>query len=429
MEMNGWDSVSALSATAANRALAANSQSLITHFQVSGSTLSGDYEIHGNFGPWQIVAGGSGNLLRLSVPIAAGAITPAGGASIDLTGATAVVDVSLQLLPAPDGQAKDLVFDLAKAGQVGGAGGPGVVSPVHLDAPAAMLAELGDTGITLVLDGVAQALTANAGAVSFVFASLSLIPSSVGGWLTPASMAFVYIEVVGGGGQLCILGSSNPQGAQTLPHDVDPELFAGGGSLAFAISGDLFLTQMITPALPAVFGGGASLSCFEYDTSRHVINAALPFDTNSIKEGAIWYTPRVTTLTVGTVGANLTFAVNGDCDLKAGISMTWWITSQYPSRFDPAGQSLIFADDPRPQSGHQADIPWWFWLGGPLVEAITQVVVNEIADSLAGELNGHLGTQGLGVLAAQPVHWQGAPNFHVTSARLNSALMINGDPA
>jgi hypothetical protein len=427
MELHGWDTVSALSATAANRALAANSQRLITHFQVSGSTLSGDYELQGEFGPWQIVPGGSGSLLRLALPIAAGTIRPDGGASIDLAGSSAVVDVSLQLLPAPDRQ--DLVFDLAKAGQVGGAAGPGVVSPVHLDAPPATRTALGDTGTRLVLDGVAEALAANADTVSFVFASLSLVPSGGTGWLTPASMAFVYAEVAGGGGQLCVLGSSSDQGAATLPHDVDPELFAGGGSLAFAISADLFLTKLISPSLPGVFGGGADSGCFGYDPARHVITAAHPFDTQSVKEGAIWYTPRVTSLSVGTVGSFLTFAGRGDCDLKAGISMSWWITSQYRMGFDPAGPSIFFSGDPNPQSGHTADIPWWFWIGGVLVEEITEIVVQEIADSLAGELNGHLGTQGLGALAAQPVHWQGAPDFRVTGARLNDALMINGDPA
>jgi hypothetical protein len=429
MDMYGWDTVSALSADAANRVLAENSHSLITHFQVSGSTLSVGYDLQGEFGAWQIVAGGSGNLLRLAVPIAAGSIRPAGGAAIGLAGATVVVDVSLQLLPVPDSKTTDLVFDLRQAGQAGGPAGPGIVSPIRLDAPAATLAALGDVGARLVQDGVAQALAANAGAVSFVFASLSLIPSGADGWLTPAACAFVYLETAGGQGQLCVLGSTTGQGAAALPHNVDPELFVGGGSLAFAISADLFLTRLISPALPALFGGAADPGCFGYDAAQHVITAAHSFGTRPVKEGAIWYTPEVTSLTVGTVGGNLTFAVRGGCDLKAGISMDWWITSQYPGQYDTASQSISFAGDPKPQSGHTADIPWWFWLGGPLVEGITEVVVTEIAGSLAGELNGHLGSQGLGTLAAQSVHWQGTPQFQATGARLDGALMINGDAA
>jgi hypothetical protein len=429
MELNGWDTVSALSASAANSALAANSNKLITHFKVSGTTFSVGYVLQGEFGPWQIVAGGSGNLLRLAVPILSGSIQPAGGAIVSVAGATAIVDLCLELLPAPDGQAKNLVFDILEAGQVGGPGGPGVVSPVQLNAPAAMLAELGDTGTRLVLDGVAEALAQNAGAVSFVFASLGIVPAGGDSWLTPAESAFVYQEVIGGGGYLCILSTATAQNIAALPRNVDPELFAGGGSLAFAISADLFLTRLITPALPGVFGGSANPGCFGYNLAAHQVTAAHSFSVASVKEGAIWYTPQVTSLTVGVTGGSLTFAVRGNCDLKAGISMDWWITTQNPAQFSPASQSISFAADPNPQSGHTADIPWWFWLGGPLAEAITQVVVKEISDSLAGHLTGQLGSQGLGSLAAQSVHWQGAPSFLVTSARLDGALIVNGNPA
>ncbi|MHA6758310.1 TULIP family P47-like protein [Streptacidiphilus sp. PAMC 29251] len=429
MNIYGWDTVSALSVETANSALAQNSNKLISDFKVSGETLSTPYDLQGEFGPWRIVPGGSGNLLRLAVPIAAGTVRPGAAAGIDLAGCTALVDVSLELLPAPDGHSQDLVFALHQAGQLGDQGRPGVITPVGLQGPGATSAALGAVGTGLVLNGVAESLAANAHAVSFVFASLNPMAPGAGSWLAPVHSAFLYQETVGGAGHLAILSTTTDRDVSGLQHTVDPELLAGGGELAFAMSTDLFLTHLVAPGLPQVFGGGANPGCFGYDPAKHVITAAHGFGTSSVKEGAIWYTPQVTSLSLGVVGGALALSVNGNCDLKAGISMDWWITSQYSMRYAPAGQSISFSPDQGSRSGHTAHIPWWFWAGGPLVESITQIVVTMISDSLAGVLSGRLGSTGLGTMAATSVHWQGVQAFNATSARLDGALMVNGNPA
>ncbi|MEZ0092564.1 TULIP family P47-like protein [Streptacidiphilus sp. EB129] len=429
MNIYGWDTVSALSVETANRALAQNSNKLISDFKVSGETLSTPYDLQGEFGTWRIVPGGSGSLLRLAVPITAGTVRPGTGAGVDLAGCTALVDVSLELLPAPDGRSQDLVFALHQAGQLGEQSRPGVITPVLLQAPTATSAALGAIGQGLVLNGVAESLAVNAQAVSFVFASLNLVVPGAGSWLAPVHSAFVYQEVVGGGGHLAVLSTTTDRDATGLQHTVDPELFAGGGELAFAMSENLFLTGLVAPGLPQVFGGGANPGCFGYDPARHAITAAHSFGTASVKEGAIWYTPQVTSLSLGVVGGALALAVSGNCDLKAGISMDWWITSQYPMRYDPARQSITFGGDQNSRSGHTAHIPWWFWAGGALVEAITQIVVTMISDSLAGDLSARLGSTGLGAMAATSVHWQGVQAFDAASARLDGALMVNGNPA
>ncbi|MEV0094835.1 TULIP family P47-like protein [Streptomyces sp. NPDC050738] len=429
MNIYGWDTVSALSIDAANRSLAQNSARLVTQFKVSGETLGTSYELQGEFGTWRIVPGGSGNILRVVVPIAAGTIRPASAGPVDLAGSSALVDVSLELLPTADGRSQNLVFAMHQAGRVGVPSIPGVVTPVRLNASPATANTLGPVGEGLVLNAVAGALAAHASEVSFVFASLNLVPPASGSWLTPVRSAFVYQEPRGRSGQLVIMSVTTDRDISRLEHTVDPELFATGDELAFAMSQDLLLTKLIAPALPQVFGGGSGPGCFGYDAGRHIITAARRFATNSVKEGAIWYTPQVGSLSVGVVGGQLALAVSGDCDLKAGISMNWWITGQYPMAFDRTGQRVSFANSTGSRSGHSASIPWWFWAGGPLVEAITEVVVTMIADSLAGDLSAHLGSVGLGSLAAQSVHWQGARAFSASLARLNGALMVNGTGA
>jgi len=427
MNIFGWDTVTALSVGAVNRALAANSNQLIQEFKVSGETFGNSYELQGEFGPWQVVAGGSGSLLRLSVPIATGSIRPGVGAVVDLAGSTAVLEVSLDLLPTADGRSQHLVFALDRAATTGAVPQPGAVTPVSLSAPAAATAELGTLGVELVLDGVAQALASDASAVSYVLASVNLVPPTANSWLTPVQSAYVYQEVIGAGSYLAILSTVSSRDIAQLPRTVDPELFSGGGDAAFAISEDLFLEQLIRPALPQVFGGSADASCFGYDPVKHVITAARQFGIAEVKEGAIWYTPNVTTLSLGVVGGALAMAVNGTCDLKAGISMDFWVTSQYPMIYQPATARISFGGDPHATSGHSAHIPWWFWAGGLLVEAITQIVVSVITDSLSSELSSRFGSVGLAALAGQPVAWQGMSQFDVVGARLNGSLMISGN--
>ena len=429
MNIYGWDTVTALSVTEVNKALTAGATKLIQQFKVSGQTISTSYEMQGEFGPWQIVPGGSGNLLRLAVPIGAGSIRAGSGNPIDLAGATAVVDVSLELLPAPDNRSQQLVFALHKAAVLGDAPQPGVVTPVSLTASAAVTDALGPLGSGLVLNGVAEALASDAAAVSYVFASVNLVPPSVNSWLTPVHSAYVYQEVIGGGSYLAILSTTTARDVSQLQHTVDPELFSGGGNTAFAISEDLFLTQLVAPALPQVLGGSTNPGCFGYDPVKHAITAAHSFGIAEVKSGAIWYTPVVTSLNLGVVGGALTLAINGNCDLKAGISMDWWVTSQYPMVYSAAAQKITFAGDPNSRSGHSAHIPWYFFAGGLLVEAITQAVVAVITESLASSLSSRLGSVGLAGLAGQTVAWQGMRQFTVSTARLDGALCLDGTAA
>ncbi|WP_198035240.1 TULIP family P47-like protein [Streptacidiphilus rugosus] len=426
MNIYGWDTVCVLSVDTANAALKRSAAQLVTEFKYSGHSLSTNFDLHGRFGAWQIVPGGSGSLLRLALPFAEGAVVPAAASGVDLTGCTAVVDIALELLPTPVNGGNRLVFSLHGAQEQGAAPTPGVVTPVHLDGPSDTLAKLGAIGQGLVLNGVVAALAANAAEVSFVFASLDPLGADADAWLAPVRSAFLYLETAGGHGWLAVLSTTDARDITGLQHTVDPEVLGGGPQVALAVSPDLFLRHLIAPGLPQVFGGGADPGCFGFDPNAHQITAAHPFSTQSVKEGAIWYTPRVSQLRVGVVGSALAVQVSGDCDLKAGISMNWWSTSQHLVRFDPAGQRLVVDGDPNARSGHSASIPWWFWAGGLIVEGITQAVVAVIVESLSSALNSRMGTVGLGALPARNVRWLDAAGSTVTGAGLDGSLMLGG---
>jgi hypothetical protein len=426
INLNGWDTVSALSVDAVNRALTESTDRLITDFEMSGSRCPRGSSSAASSGRGAR-SRRSGNILRLAVPIASGSIRPTDGAAVDLAGATALVDVSLELLPTAEG--RNLVLALHKAGQVGDPARPGVVTPVRLDVPPVTKEGLGAVGARLVLDGVVDILTTKAATVSFVFASLNLVSSDSGGWLSPVLSAFRYLETMDGRGHLCVLSVTRRRDIQKLPHTVDPDLLAGSGDLAFAVSEELFQTGLVVPALPEVFGGAANAGCFRYDRGKNRVSATRAFSVRSIKRGAIRYTPRVTSLDLKVVGDRIELTVNGNCDLKAGITMRWWVTSRFSTSFDKAGQRLHFSAGSNTRSGHEVHIPWWFAIGGLLVTDITEFAASMISDRMTGTLRSRLGSTGLGSLAGRSVRWPGMDDVRVTEAELDEALLIHGTTA
>jgi hypothetical protein len=429
MNIFGWDTVSVLSITCVNRSLANDSAMLLKAFQFSGNNFGTSYQGGGDFGAWRVLSGGSGELLRLALPITSGQIRGGTAEPIDLSGIEAIVDVSLRLLPS--GTKQDLVFSFGTAGRLGDAPRPDVVTPVGITGPASVIDALGDQGKELVLDGIASFLCADARALSYAFASINLVPPGAASWLAPASSSYCYIErpnPAGGApvGYLAILSVITRRPIGQLSRTVDPELLVG--DTAFAIAGDVFLAHVIQPTLPALFGGAAASDCFVFDAASHAIKQAKAFDIASVKEGLIRYDPRVTALSVTVVGGSVAMSIDGDCDLKAGISMTFWLRNQSRLIFDATTARVAFSADPRPQSGHQADVPWWFYGGGLLVEEITELVVKVIADGIASDLGERLGSVGLAAIAGQSVRWQGMSAFDVTGARLDGAFMISGKP-
>ncbi|GAA5019402.1 TULIP family P47-like protein [Kitasatospora paranensis] len=428
MNIHGWDTVTAVSVAAVNRALAADRPGLVAEFTATGTALGGSYAMRGTFGDWQVVGGGSGDLLRISVPITAGTVRTNGGTAIDLAGTRAVLEVSLDLLPAADGTVQNLVFALHGAARPGDTPKPGVVTPIRLTAPAAVTAHLGELGADSVLAGVAQALAADAASVSHVLASVNLVPPGAGGWPSPTHSTYAYQELPDGAGYLSVLSTTGGRDATGLPAVVDPELFAAGGDTAFAISQDLFLVHVLTPVLPRLFDG-ADATCFDWDPATHEVTAARTFAIAPVRSGALDYVPLVESVSVTVSGGLIDLTARGTCDLGARISMDFRFSSRHPVTARPGSEEIGFAADPNPLSEHAAHIPWWAWLISPIGAGVAAAAASAVADGIADQLGSRFGTVGLHALPPLPVRSPGMRAVTVTSVRLDSALMISGTAA
>ncbi|MCT9932152.1 TULIP family P47-like protein [Planotetraspora sp. A-T 1434] len=424
MKLSGWDTVTALSVESVNRILA--ERELIGDFSFAGDTFGTPYRGSGTLSAWRILPGDTGDLLRLALPIATGTVQAGSGRAIDLAGLTAVVTVSLELLPSDLSSGPgNLVFSLRKAAKTGDSPVPGVVTPVALTGPAATLAELGDLGQRTVLDGIAGSLADRASALSFVLAQVNLVPPGTGDPLAPVQAAYIYVRTRDAG-YVAVLGVTDTRDIARLPRTIEPELLADGREVVFGMSPELFLTAVVRPGLPQVFGGDASIADMVYDPAWGAIRNTSAFSIRSLKEGAIWYTPRVTFLSVSVIGGDLAVRVEGDCDLKAGISMTYWVTSQSRMVFDPASATISFTTDRDPKSGSEADIPLWFILGGILVEGITQLVVTIVSDDIAAALGSRGGITGLDQWGNRSVRWCGSRATVVERAALDECFFISG---
>jgi hypothetical protein len=128
-------------------------------------------------------------------------------------------------------------------------------------------------------------------------------------------------------------------------------------------------------------------------------------------------------------GSVLGLSVSGDTDLGAGISMTYWVSSRPRLVFDADTASISFVADPNPTSGHDADVPWWFYLGGVIVAGITELVVTVIANGISNALGSRLGSVGLAAWAGASVHWPGVRGMAVDDAVLDGCLRVSGRPS
>ena len=278
ISLASWDTISILDIAQVNQALAANHIRLIMEFSFSspGNQFSPAYNASGQLGAWTLDQGSSGDLLRLELPIVNGAIR-AGNDQSDLQGTTAVMEVSLDFLPdSTSPGVSNLVFSFQHPGQVGQPPQRDVVTPIRLLGPAATLAQLGVAGQNALLNGLANELSSQAAALSYIFARLNLIAPDTHFWLTPQRSAYCYYSTGSPlRGFLAILSVITDRPVDGLAREVDAMVFPDSASdMSFAFTGDLFLEHLIMPAVVAVFGAHVTNTTFAFNANTHQIKSS-----------------------------------------------------------------------------------------------------------------------------------------------------------
>lgn len=115
---NNWDTVSAIKFKAVNEAIVNQKSSPKSFSGIFSSPFSGDFNVTGDFGDWQL-SGGSGNLVHMKLPFTHSKFTPKSGGAAKTPGAGyGIIEINLTYIPQPcDTNKQDLQVDAKKAVQ------------------------------------------------------------------------------------------------------------------------------------------------------------------------------------------------------------------------------------------------------------------------------------------------------------------------
>ncbi|MEM5428789.1 TULIP family P47-like protein [Cupriavidus oxalaticus] len=418
MNLNGWDTVFVGDMAVINAAMAASSAQLLQEFSFSQDGFSAS----GTFGTWQVVPGGSSELLLLQIALESGSMTMSAGTTpIDVSGMSVQLLVSLQLLPTGAGSgALALQFDFTAVGPAN-TSGAGVVTP-H--------AVLDNGKLTLVQEAalgnaIANALVRNAGRISFMFASINPARAAAVPWIQPVASRYCYLAPAGMPPALAILSVNAGHSAEGLPLTVDPAVLQGDGNAGLAISPALFLQNVVGPALLQSLGSSGTLAVNSAGVLQNT--GALPL--REVDRAGESYHPQIDSLSVTVVDAQIQIAIQGSCDMHMGVSMTFSATSALAVALSTDRTSLQFSTVGTPTFHKDVSIPWYdhlFDIFGGIAEIILQVCVAAISSELGEGISGQTTSCALVGGAPSLVGWANGGGFSAGEATLASGFYMRG---
>lgn len=404
MDTYGYDVAFARTTAAANAALAAwFSSSPPVRLDYSGSDTADNATITltAVSGPWQIVPGGSNQLLRFSIPIASGSLlveapnfheqTP------QLQGVSVTVEIQLGWIdhaaggaaqPSGTGSASSLVLNMgARATGVGDAA-PGAVATISVDDPAGVLSPVASAVLEEVF---ADVLIAHRADVSQVFATIVPPPQGTDAWLTPTAWDYYYQEPEQGPAVLCVLITLAGRAQPTTP-SFDPTVLATAADTYVVVSELQFLQNAMLPALPAAFGGGTFALQPSGPTTATIVNqGSIPTKTTSW--GADTYSPHIDGYSLSIDGSNLVTSVQGGCDITglAGASVSFSGTKTASTSYDPTTGALSAAT-PTGQIDSSKHIPWYDWVFGVLSGGVGIAIIDGVIAAVTDTITTSVGS-------------------------------------
>ncbi|MBB5421668.1 TULIP family P47-like protein [Paraburkholderia atlantica] len=427
MNTNGWDTISVLDIKQVNAQLQKRLAELVMKFDTSWTdAFAGQFEAKGNFGPWSIT-GGSGADIYLTLPIRSGTLSQKNvtGKIIDISGMTVEVEVNLEWIPSSvSAGVTNLQFDLGAITPQGGQRKPGDIFVKNVSDPK-------KTGFGLdVGNGIANALLSNQDKISFIFAQTGIVNAQTATWLLPKRSTYSYHTPQGGSeSYLAILSVTTDRDISQLNSNIDSGIVSSQYPLAFVISGDLFLQNAILPVLPGTFPH-SNAGNFSYANGK--ISLVRSFDLDSIREGAIDYTPTIESLTIEIDANALNSSASGSCGLHLPHAyLSFSAVTNNVLVYNTTNQTFSFQKDPNPVSNSHNHVPWYDYLIGlgALGAAIIAIVLAAVESGLGDSLSGSKLAGSLSAAPASTVKWVGLDQVRIQNGELNDCLLFHSDVA
>jgi hypothetical protein len=435
MQTYGWDVIYACSGAYINQQLANNADKLIQSFIYEDSAI----RLSGKFGTWRIVPGGSGPLLQFETPIASGEVHfKQFNETVTLDGVIPLVQMQLRLPKGASQQVvRTLVFNCTNVGKHDGDTTPGAVTVVNPDTSGILAGhpKAGQPEAAIAAAALAAGLCAvfvqNAQQLDFVFADMLPVPTGQNAdWLTPVNATYAYQQPVSGAlGGIAILGMLTPSSIDSLPRTFDSSLLAGK-DFGFVLAASPFMRNVILASLPAAFRGNCALHDFSI-ANDGTITLNEQFSLNSVRVGAIDYTPHVTAVDyhIEDNAMRCYVATHTDITGLASAYVTNSVTSDNRSQFDVRSRTLSFLPDPNKSTTQDTHIPCWEKIAGALTLGIMNVVIESVAlaiENSVGNITSSKTAQALGQLAPGLVSWNGQRSITINAGGLADNVYMQG---
>ncbi|MDD1012582.1 TULIP family P47-like protein [Pseudomonas rubra] len=407
MQTKGWDTLSIVKQDAVNASLSKSWPQLNPEFN---QAVGDSYRCSGVFDCWSVVNGGGGRLLRLRMPIRSGELK-VGQTIIELAATVAIIEVTLSLLPQSSTESvlKSSYLKVAQnPGQIPEDQG-GWLLPITLQDPQGRLGPYA----SLVLDAICAYLIANPKQFEHIFAHINFAKPGAPAWALPKKCTYSYLD----SGYLAVLGVCSDRDISELPRDVDVTGLGLGASSYYILANQMLLENLILPGLVALYQD-ASKGDYQYQAGELINRRQLRMQ--EIKSGLIYYTPVVWAgkNIARVVGDFLRVKFDGNCDLYAGINMTWngWVTMKPTLNNGVITFSKLSSD-----FQHDEDIPWYLQWLLPVVGLIVTIVVAVISNDLISSIANRGGS-----IKADSINcttWNQATN-NVIACSLSEALVV-----
>jgi hypothetical protein len=466
---HGWDTAFTIPVGDVNKAIV-HRKSSPPHFSYKEAKV----ELSGDFGDWQIVQGGDGKNIRMSLPISNVRLTYAStGKTVSFKSGTVVAEIELEFLPHTSATA-DADADAEQDGGGGGGGKPMALKPKLTSSgptsPVFNVVEIHDLDPKpslidkAVLQGAMGAWgNANLADFNHVFSVVNLnrlVDKGKWAFVNPSYSSYAYLSLGDkvDDGLFSVLCMTGGRSGDKLDQQVAYNAIPKGSIAGFLISQQRTLQDLVRPAIMQAYKG-LSDSNFKMNAALDTLylthGTKVDLGQRQVKGRCV--DPKLTDLSVKSNGSLFTLTSITETEVVSGITAhttaTHWYTLELGTSHK--GQTLKFKSYQHPVIEHsisqsegshitQFIISLVLTLVGILLTILTDGAAAIVAGLAIGLLMGadqilppmiekankddSPALDLLQINAVDPITWPASKQFKLDYAQLNMSLQLGGDP-